>query len=242
MLYSESDGPTAMVGNTLMPARKSVFYDFDQAWQVGTATWTETKSASTNGISNAGIHGGGLLLDTTHGTPADNYFDSVYQAGNFVKCDVKGANYIFRARFKLSDATQTDFLIGMIPSADTGLTGDSDYVANGFFFEKNDGDAYLDFCLAAGASANTDYERQAALKTLTADTYVNVAVEIITDPTTAGSGFVKIWVDGVFIKGYTTTKIPTASALTFGIELQNGEAANKTATIDFIGVAYPSGY
>jgi len=133
-------------------------------------------------------------------------------------------------RFKLSDATQTDFWFGLI----TGVAGffagpPNDYVV----FKKDDGDANLDFANAVdGAGNDTDTGQD-----LVDDTWYRLAFHW------DGDGTIHWWVmqDGdfpqtVLATGTVTTSIVQDEELTIGFGIQAGEAAAKTLSVDYLKI------
>jgi len=134
----------------------------------------------------------------------------------------------FKARFKVNDATQSDIVMGL-QITDTSPLATTD----GIFFQKDDGDANLDFHIEKD-STQTD---NTAIATLSDDTFVDVAFHY--DPKgNNGSGSFRIFVDDAIVAEQTTlTNVPDNEELTVSFGIQNGAAAAKTMTLDFVMAA-----
>lgn len=133
----------------------------------------------------------------------------------------------FKARFKISDATQSDFIIGLAV-LDTTLLGaiDGDGVTDGIFFSKEDGDTQLDF--GVQKDTTTGQNRATNIATVTTS-YMTVGFEY------DGAGNIKYFVDDVH-KGTlaaTSTYLPD-TPITVSWGLLNGEAVAKVMTVDYL--------
>ena len=173
------------------------------------------------------INGGALLVTNA---AADNDRNELQKVGESFLL-AAGKRAFFKARFKVSDATQSDFLIGLAV-LDTTLQGavDGAGVTDGIFFNKDDGDALLDFNVQKNAT--TGQTRAAGVATVVADTFLTVAWAF------DGVSGVKYYVDGAQ-KGTldgTSTYLPDTE-LTVSFALMNGEAVAKTMTLDYIFAA-----
>jgi hypothetical protein len=140
----------------------------------------------------------------------------------------------------VSDATQSDFLIGLAV-LDTTLLGatDGDGVTDGIFFAKEDGDTNLDF--HCQKNATTGQLDASAIGTVVADTYMIVAFEF------DGVRYIKYWVDDVHkgtldlvpnypSSGAVTDYLPD-TPVTVSFAILNGEAVAKLMTVDYIFAA-----
>lgn len=196
------------------------FNDFD-AYVAG--DWTVTSvGAATQALAN--VDGGALLLTDT---ALDNDSTQIQKVGSsfLLATDKK---FIFKARFKVSDATQSDFLIGLAV-ADTTLLGaiDGDGVTDGVFFSKDDGDALLDF--QCQKDATTGQSRAAGIATVVTDTFMTVACAY------DGKSELKYFVNDAHLGSIavSSANLPD-TILTISIALMNGEAVAKTMTIDYV--------
>lgn len=134
---------TSVRGSTLyeMPATDwtrmhTYFNDFD-TYVVGDWTITTTEAGAGSATEALGNADGGVLVITNDA--ADNDADFFQKVGESFKF-VSGKKLWFKARFKVSDATQSDFVMGLQITDTTPLD-----VSDGVFFMKDDGDANLDF-------------------------------------------------------------------------------------------------
>lgn len=209
--------PLAMFGMPDPTKWHSYFEDFDY-YLAG--DWTIT-NASAGTVALADIDGGAILITNAAGD--DNAIFLNKKGEGFLL--EAGKRAFFKARFKISDVTQSDFVIGLQVTDTTPLD-----VVDGIYFLKTDGAATLDvFCRKDAATGSTT---AAAIATLVNDTFVTVALYY------DGVGTLSYYVNDV-IKGQlvaTSAYLPDQE-LTVSIGLQNGEAVSKNATIDYVFVA-----
>jgi len=196
------------------------FNDFD-AYTAGEWTITTTEvgtGSATEALTNA--DGGVLLVTNAAGDNDNDFFNKVGES--FLMEAGKPA--FFKARFAVSDATQSDFVVGLQITDTTPLA-----VTDGIYFRKDDGDALLDFVVIKDSAATT----ATGIATVVDATYLTVAfyyngVDAIdyyagtdsTNPTWLGRSVV--------------TNLPDDEELTISFGLQNGEAVAKTMSIDYI--------
>jgi hypothetical protein len=201
----------------------SYFNDFDH---YVAANWTVTVvGTGTAALTN--LDGGALLLTNS---AADNDSIQLQQVGESFALTA-GKRAFFKARFKVSDATQSDLIIGLCVT-DTTLMGATAGagVSDGVFFSKDDGVATLD--VQCQKNATTGQTRAAAIATLANDTFVTVAWAY------DGKGEVAYFVNDVQLGTLagTAAYLPdTTLAVSFG--LMNGEAVAKTMTVDYLFAA-----
>lgn len=200
------------------------FNDFDD-YVAG--DWTITRVGTTPTEALADINGGALLLTLS---AADNDSDQLQKKSESFLLTA-GKKAFFKARFKVSDATQSDFLMGLAVT-DTTLLGavDGAGVTDGIFFSKDDGDALLD--VQVQKDATTGQTRAAGIATVVSDTFLTVAWAY------DGVSEVKYFVDDVQ-KGSlsaTSSYLPDTE-LTVSFAIMNGEAVAKTMTIDYVFAA-----
>lgn len=189
--------------------------DFDY-YTAGDWTVTETDAGATQALADGD---GGLLLITN--TAADNDLVALQKKGNSFTFE-SGKRLFFEARFKVSDATQSDLVMGLQVTDTTPLA-----VANGVFFIKNDGAATVDFVLTKSSTSTTN----SSVATMANDTYIRLGFFY------DGSTMV-YFVNGVVKGTSVVTNVPLSTTnLTVSFAIQNGEAAAKTMTVDYIFVA-----
>ena len=196
------------------------FNDFD-TYTAGDFTVTETQAGATQALAN--VDGGVLLLTNS---AADNDLNALQKVGESFKFEA-GKKLFFKSRFAVSDATQSDFVIGLQITDSTPLA-----VTDGVYFRKHDGDANLDFVVIKDSTAST----ATAIATVANNTYLTVGFyyngvdEIVyaasvnnNNPTVLGK--------------LPVTNLPDDEELTISFGIQNGEAVAKTMSIDYIFVS-----
>jgi hypothetical protein len=190
------------------------------------AMWTVTiVGTGTQALTN--MDGGALLLTNS---AADNDSIQLQKLGESFALTA-GKRAFFKARFKVSDATQSDLVIGLCVT-DTTLMGSvaGAGVTDGIFFSKDDGVATLD--VQCQKNATTGQTRAAAIATLANDTFLTLAWAY------DGKGEVAYYVNDVQIGTLagTAAYLPdTTLTMSFGI--MNGEAVAKTMTVDYLFAA-----
>ena len=185
--------------------------DFDQFIA---ADWviTETQAGATQGLA-AGD--GGLLALVN--SAADDDLNAIQKtpAGFLMEA---GKPAVWGCRFKVSDATQSDLVVGLQIVDATPLA-----VSDGIWFQKDDDDTQLDFHVAKGA-AQTDVNN---IVLLANDTFLSV--EWIYD----GETSIFYGVNGV-IRGFVPfTNLPNTQDVTVSLAVQNGDANARTLTVDY---------
>lgn len=196
------------------------FNDFD-SYISGNWTVTETQAGATQALTDAD---GGVLLLTN--SAADDDLNALQKVGESFRFE-SGKKLFFKARFKVSDATQSDFVMGLQITDTTPLA-----VTDGVYFRKDDGDANLDFVVVKDSTAST----ATAITTVANDTYITVGFyyngsdEVVYAASTNSNN--------PTIRGkLATTNLPNDEDLTISFAIQNGEAVAKTMSIDYIFAA-----
>lgn len=189
------------------------FNDFD-TYAAGEWTVTETGDG-TQALTDAD---GGVLLITN--AAADDNAVFMQKVGESFLME-SGKPAVFKARFKVSDATQSDLVIGLQITDTTPLDA-----TDGIYFIKADGSTTLTAVCRKNATTGSTSMTAA---TLASDTYVVVgwyydgksSVTVFVNDAAVGS------LDG------TSTYLPdTELTVSFGV--QNGEAVAKTMSVDYI--------
>lgn len=129
-------------------------------------------------------------------------------------------NYLtyFGIRFKASEATQSDFLVGLCIT-DTDLLGG---MTDGTYFEKLDGGTGISFT----TEKNSTETQTDALATFAADTWTVLEF--------CGTGSsISALINGTVVATHTTN-ICDDELLTPSIQFLNGDANSRTMTIDWI--------
>lgn len=193
------------------------FEDFDT---FTAADWTITTVEAGSGDATEALTDadGGVLLITND--DADNDSDFFNKVGESFLMEA-GKQCFFKARFKVSDATQSDVVMGLQITDTTPLD-----VTDGIFFQKDDGDTNIDFYVEKDDTATSE----TAIGTLADDTYIELAFYY------NGIDSVEAFVDGGRVASLVTDNLPDDEALTVSFGIQNGEAAAKTMSVDYIFV------
>jgi hypothetical protein len=194
------------------------FDNFEQDQWLTTAVGTGTRTATSAD--------GGILLLTNSAADDDSLFSQysgddaagVIETWKFVA----GKKLWFKARFKVSDATQSDFVMGL-QITDTAPVATTD----GVYFRKDDGDALLDFVVTKDSVATT----QTGVYTVVSDTYLTTG--FFYDGTTS----IDVFVNDAKVASSVLTNLVDDEELTISFGVQNGEAVIKTMSVDYIFVA-----
>ena len=114
------------------------FQHFDDFLEFDTAPWTvsTTEAGSGSASESVGDAAFGQLVITNDDADDDN--DFIFWDGENIQITA-GKQAWFKSRFKVNDATQSDVVIGLSLN-DTSLD-----TPDGIFFQKDDGDANVDF-------------------------------------------------------------------------------------------------
>jgi hypothetical protein len=192
----------------------SYMEDFDY-YTAGDWTVTETDAGATQALTDGD---GGLLLITN--TAADNDLVALQKKGESFRF-ASGKPLFFEARFKVSDATQSDLAIGLQITDTSPLD-----VSDGVFFTKADGSTSVSFLVEKNGTATTT-----SVATLVSDTFITLGFNY------DGGSVMQYCVNGVVTGTSAVTNLPDDEDLTVSFAIQNGEAVAKTMTVDYIFVA-----
>ena len=197
------------------------FHDYVAAdWVI-----TTTEAGAGDATEAVGNLAGGVLVVTNDA--ADDDKDFFQWAGNkgavaetFKFVSGKKLQFVFRG--KLSDATQCDFFAGLYITDTDPVGGLSD----GIYFRKLDGSTTL-YLVAEKDSTETTL----AVATLANDTYV--VLEFYYD----GGDRISAYVSGSRVGSIAVTTAPDDEELALSFGIQNGEAAAKVLSVDYIGAS-----
>ena len=197
-----------------MPFGARDFNWFDDFFEYTAGDWVVTEiNDSTQAMGDAN---GGVLVLTT--LTAENDAASLQSVGEIFTF-ASGKEVYFESRFKIGDATQSDFVMGLQVRATTPLA-----VSDGVFFQKDDGDALLDVHSCASSTCSD----ATGVYTVVDDTYVKLSFYY------DGGTTITYAVDDV-IKG-TMTATPATTELTVSFAVHAGSAAADVLTVDYINV------
>ena len=209
------------------PTLMHVFYDDFDKYAAG--DWTIT-TVGTGTTAITALDGGAIVI--TNSAADNDARQHQHVANSFTLTPSKKC--MFKARFKVSDATQSDFLMGLATLDTTVLTAGGasagDGVTDGVFFEKDDGSTAMFF--NTQKNTTTGQTSATSIYTVVDDTFVIVAWYY------DGKSSIEYYIDGVH-KGTldaSSTYLPDAS-LAVSFAIMNGEAVAKSMTIDYVLVA-----
>ena len=218
---STNVGSTDVFGSMAQqdPTKFHEYWDDFNVYNASDWVVTETQAGATQALT-AG-DGGWLLLTNS---AADNDIIALQKTPAAFTL-AAGKKAFFKARFKVSDATQSDVVFGLQVVDTTPLD-----VTDGIYFLKADGAATVDFICRKDAT--TGSTSASAVATLVSDTFITLAFYY--------DGIDKVFyaVDGVVGGSLdaSSTHLPdTITTVSFAV--QNGEAVAKTMTVDFVYAA-----
>ena len=200
----------------------TLFHTYFNDFDVYTAgDWVVTATGSTTQALTAG-DGGWLLLTNS---AADNDLLALQKTPAAFSFTA-GKRAWFRARFKVNDATQSDIVFGMQVVDTTPLD-----VTDGVYFLKADDAATVD--IICRKNATTGSVSASAISTMANDTFTSLGWYY------DGIDKITYAVDGVVLGSISATSayLPDTTC-TVSFALQNGAAAAKTMTVDYIYAAF----
>jgi len=211
----------------LDPSKYYTYFDDFFEYHSGIYTITTTEAGSGNASEAITSGAGGQLLITND--DADNDLDFFQLKGESFKWD-SSKRMFFSARFKTNDATQSEIVMGLQITDTTPLD-----VTDGIFFLKVDADTKPDLIIEKDNTSTLSVLEMDAMED---DTFVTLSFEYDPLDVATGGAVFRAYQDNVQVGEITgTTNAPDDEDLTISFGIQNGEAAAKTLTIDFILVA-----
>ena len=211
----------------LDPSKYYTYFDDFFEYHSGIYTITTTEAGSGNASEAITSGAGGQLLITNDN--ADNDLDFFQLKGESFKWD-SSKRMFFSARFKTNDATQSEIVMGLQITDTTPLD-----VTDGIFFLKVDADTKPDLIIEKDNTSTLSILEMDAMED---DTFVTLSFEYDPLDVATGGAVFRVYQDDVQVGEITgTTNAPDDEDLTISFGIQNGEAAAKTLTIDFILVA-----
>lgn len=208
------DSLFAALGQLAGPEFHTYFEDFDY-YAAADWTVTETQAGATQALTDGD---GGLLLLTN--TAADNDLVALQKVGESYRF-ASGKKLFFEARFKVSNATQSDVVMGLQITDATPLD-----VSDGVFFLKSDDSTTINLLVEKNNTATTT-----SVGTLADDTYIRLGFYY------DGNSSIQAFVNGTYVATSATTNLVDDEDLTISFAIQNGNAVARTMTVDYIYVA-----
>ena len=215
-------GTDSTLGKLKAPAPHkyhTYFNDFDTYLA---SDWTITTTEDGTGSATEALADGdgGLLLVTNAAGDNDNDFFQLKKEGFKYE---SGKQLAFQMRFKTSDATQSDIVAGLQLTDTSPLD-----VTDGIFFLKADGAATISFIVEKDSTQST----LTLPNSLADDTFMTLGY--VYDP--RDQKF-HVFQNNVLAGTVVSTNSPDNEELTLSFGIQNGAAAAKTLTVDYIGAS-----
>lgn len=182
------------------------------------AGWTTTlveAGAGESTVAYTDLSGGAILITTDANEDDGVTLQRTGEAFGFAAA--QRATY-FGCRFKASEATQSDWLVGLCITDTTPLGGMTD----GVYFEKLDGGTGVSFTTEKDSTET----QSDSLATFAADTFV--LVEFHWDGTS-----IEAFINGTSVARHTAN-IPDDELLTPTIQFLAGATTAKTMTVDWV--------
>ena len=204
-----------------LPGDLSAHVFFDDFDRFAAAEWTITTTEGGSGSATEALTNAdnGVLLITNDN--ADDDADFFQKVGESFKFET-GYRAWFAMRFKVSDATQSDVVMGLQITDTTPLA-----VSDGVYFIKSDGDTMFDFVVTKDSSATTSAE----VATLEDDTWMVLGFYY------DGASLLVPYVNGQPGTPVAITNLPDDEELTVSFGCQAGEAAVKSLSVDYVYAA-----
>ena len=193
------------------------FNDFDTYLA---SDWTITTTEDGTGSASEALadgDGGVLLVTNAAGDNDHDFFQLVKEGFKFES----GKQIGFHIRFNTSDATQSDIVAGLQLTDTTPLD-----VTDGIFFLKSDGAATISFIVEKDSTQST----LTLPNSLADDTFMTLG--FIYDP--KDQKF-HVFQNNVLAGTVVSTNAPDDEELTLSFGIQNGAAAAKTLSVDYVG-------
>tara|TARA_B100000900_G_C20549088_1_gene703922 strand:+ start:935 stop:1579 length:645 start_codon:yes stop_codon:yes gene_type:complete len=199
------------------PAKYHVYHNDFDTYLASDWTITTTEGGSGNASEALGDGDGGLLVITNDDADNDNDFLQLVKEGFKYEA---GKQLAFNARFKTSDADASDVVMGLQITDTSPLD-----VSDGIFFLLTDGSTTLTFIVEKDGTQST-----LDLPTAMADdTFMTVG--FMYDP--KDQKF-HVYQNNTEVGTVVSTNAPDDEDLTVSFGIQNGAAAAKVLTVDYV--------
>ena len=199
------------------PTKYHMYHNDFDTYLASDWTITTTEGGSGNASEALGDGDGGLLVITNDDADDDNDFLQLVKEGFKYEA---GKQLAFKARFKTSDADASDVVMGLQLTDTSPLD-----VTDGIFFLLTDGSTTLQFIVEKDGTQST-----LDLSTAMADdTFMSVGFVY----TPADQKF-HVYQNNVEVGTVVNTNAPDDEELTVSFGIQNGAAAAKVLTGDYV--------
>ena len=213
-------GTDSTLGKLKAPAPHKYHQYFNDFDTYLASDWTITTTEDGTGSASEALadgDGGVLLVTNAAGDNDHDFFQLVKEGFKFES----GKKIGFHVRFKTNDATQTDIVAGLQLTDTTPLD-----VTDGIFFLKSDGAATISFIVEKDSTQST----LTLPNSLADDTFMTLG--FIYDP--KDQKF-HVFQNNVLAGTVVSTNAPDDEELTLSFGIQNGAAAAKTLSVDYVG-------
>ena len=213
-------GTDSTLGKLKAPAPHKYHQYFNDFDTYLASDWTITTTEDGTGSASEALadgDGGVLLVTNAAGDNDHDFFQLVKEGFKFES----GKQIGFHIRFKTNDATQSDIVAGLQLTDTTPLD-----VTDGIFFLKEDGAATISFIVEKDSSQST----LTLPNSLADDTFMTLG--FIYDP--KDQKF-HVFQNNVLAGTVVSTNAPDDEELTLSFGIQNGAAAAKTLSVDYVG-------
>ena len=213
-------GTDSTLGKLKAPAPHKYHQYFNDFDTYLAADWTITTTEDGTGSASEALadgDGGVLLVTNAAGDNDHDFFQLVKEGFKFES----GKQIGFHIRFKTNDATQSDIVAGLQLTDTTPLD-----VTDGVFFLKEDGAATISFIVEKDSTQST----LTLPNSLADDTFMTLG--FIYDP--KDQKF-HVFQNNVLAGTVVSTNAPDDEELTLSFGIQNGAAAAKTLSVDYVG-------
>jgi hypothetical protein len=213
-------GTDSTLGKLKAPAPHKYHQYFNDFDTYLASDWTITTTEDGTGSASEALadgDGGVLLVTNAAGDNDHDFFQLVKEGFKFES----GKQIGFHVRFKTNDATQTDIVAGLQLTDTSPLD-----VTDGIFFLKSDGAATISFIVEKDSTQST----LTLPNSLADDTFMTLG--FIYDP--KDQKF-HVFQNNVLAGTVVSTNAPDDEELTLSFGIQNGAAAAKTLSVDYVG-------
>ena len=216
---------------SMWPDQFTYFDDFEQGALDATHNWTIVKDTGASAAIAADGTGGEVNLTSAATTDNDGASIQAKQE-SFALPTSAGKKLYFESRVKISDATQTDFLVGFTEAFTTNPEN-ALLSANVIGFVKVDGTAIVKGTTESGGTQTLVEFADTTKSTMENDTYVTLGL-VATKGTNLDK--VEFYINRNKV-GQSTTNIPTANMKVMAMSVSGDTTGTKVTTIDYIMAA-----
>jgi hypothetical protein len=216
---------------SMWPDQFTYFDDFEQGALDATHNWTIVKDTGASAAIAADGTGGEVNL-TSAGTTDNDGASIQAKQESFALPTSAGKKLYFETRVKISDATQTDFLVGF---TETFATNPENALlsSNVIGFVKVDGSAIVKGTTESGDTQTLVEFADTTKSTMENDTYVTLGL-VATKNDTVNK--VEFYINRNKV-GQSTTNIPTANMKVMAMSVSGDATGTKVTTLDYIMAA-----